>query len=313
MHRVPLAVAAALAMTITAAPPAMALAASQPEHSTEAAAPRVARPKIIDVPGSLGRARSARDLDRERLQRELTPELVRDRWIEDYADLERAYRDGELVEVASDPTGVGIELRLEGPSRIGELEQEDSVLQTLLCRAAPATVGLLYRIADRIRLIEGEAYEPLIVTSLVRTWDYQQRLTMVNPNADKTRDGIPPTHVLGLAFDLSRRGMSDARQRRLESVLDELSDDGEVVYYKEGAGHDSYHVIAMPNAHDALTRYWQRLSGQGQQRVASGERHREHALPVPPCVVFGASLEPYSAVCTCDLPADAGPVAGDGG
>jgi len=299
-------------MTVAAAT-AVAAPSSSASPVSEPVLPARIVPKIIDVPGSLGRARAARDHDRERLQRELTPALVGERWIEDYADLERAYRDGLLVDVKSDPDGLGIELRLEGPSRIGELVDEDSILQTLLCRAAPPTVGLLYRLADRIRLIEGEAYEPLIITSLVRTWSYQQRLSAVNPNADRTREGIPPTHVLGLAFDIARSPLSAERQRLLESVLDELSADGELVYYKEGSGHDCYHVIAMPSAHASLTRYYEKLTGQDERRLASGERHREHALPAPPCVMFGRGLEPYSAVCTCDLPADAGPMAGDGG
>lgn len=271
-----------------------------------AAAPAVMPPKIIDVPQSEeGSYVPPRDTaDRNMLLREFPDDLVESLWIQDWQDLERAYQFGRLVDVPSDPVGRGIVLRLEGASRIGELE-EDAYYQTLLCRLARPAAGLLYRIASRLRLMEGEAYEPLQITSLVRTWDYQLRLTDVNPNADRTRDGVPPTHVLGLAFDISRSQMSAARQERLEFLFDQLAHDGELAYYKEGSsnGLRHYHVIALPSAEFALVRNYERESRSADRQQAAELRH--HNLPDSPCVTFGSSLEPFSSICSCELTIEA--------
>ncbi len=259
-------------------------------------------PKIIDVPNAnrYG-APLHRTADREMLMREFPDELVERMWLQDWTDIERAYQFGQLVDVPSDPDGRGIVLRLEGGSRIGELE-DDAYKQTLLCRLTKPALGLLYRIASRMRQIEGPDFVPLEITSLVRTWDYQLRLTDVNPNADRTRDGVPPTHVLGMAFDIARTQMSFERQQLIESVFDELSQTGELAYYKEGSNNGlmHYHVMALPSAETQLARYYERDSHYREQAaVAYGERAR---LPEAPCVTFGSSLEPFSAICSCELP-----------
>jgi hypothetical protein len=138
----------------------------------------------------------------------------------------------------------------------------------------------------------------------VRTWDYQLRLTDVNPNADRTRDGVPPTHVLGMAFDIARTQMSYERQMRLEGVFDELAQAGELAYYKEGShnGLMHYHVMALPSAETQLARYYERDSHahiREQVTFSYGERAK---MPESPCVTFGSSLEPFSAICSCELP-----------
>jgi len=258
------------------------------------------------------------------LMRELSSEVTQERWIEDFSDLERAYYEGTLVDVPNDPAALGFELRLVGASRIGELE-DDPVRQSMLCRVSKPAAGLLYHFADRLRLVEGADYTPLVITSLVRPWEYQQRLAEVNPNADSTRDGVPPTHVLGLAFDIARSGMSSEREERIEALLGELARDGELAFYKEGAGSETYHVIALPSAGEQLAGYWQRGGGQGVQRheavvgrasapdwpddeqmkdelAADGARERHNYAPISPCVRFGMGLEPYSAICSCEMP-----------
>lgn len=267
----------------------------------------VAPPKIINVEPDTVHG-SAQDIvvdrdtaDRELLLREFPDNLVERMWIQDWSDLERLYQVGRLVDVPSDPRGRGILLRLEGASRIGELV-DDAYRQTLLCRLSRPAAGLLYRIASRMRLMEGEAYQPLEITSLVRSWDYQLRLSEVNPNADRSREGVPPTHVLGLAFDIARTQMSEGRQRRLEFLFDQLGRDGELAYYKEGSSNGlmHYHVIALPSADLALTRAFERQSDQADRHVDALERH--HYAPEAPCVTFGSSLEPFSAICSCELP-----------
>jgi hypothetical protein len=119
-------------------------------------------------------------------------------------------------------------------------------------RLAKPAAGLLYRIANYLRETEGSAFMPLPVTSLVRPWSYQKRLMMSNANANTIRAGVPPTHVFGLAFDIPRAQMANDRERRLQKYLDTLADDGTIVYFKEGKAQATYHVIAMPAAHDEL-------------------------------------------------------------
>ncbi len=262
----------------------------------------VTAPKIIEVPS--GEAAAAGDTaPRELLLREFPDDLVERMWIQDWPDLERAYQVGRLVDVPSDPAGRGIVLRLEGPSRIGELV-DDAYRQTLLCRLAKPAAGLLYRIASRMRLMEGEAYEPLQITSLVRTWDYQLRLTDVNPNADRTREGVPPTHVLGLAFDIARSQMSQERQQRLEFLFSMLARDGELAYYKEGSSNGlmHYHVIALPSADFDLARAFEHETQAADRQEDALARH--HYQPESPCVTFGVSLEPFSSICSCELPVE---------
>lgn len=287
-------VAALLAALATASP-------AQASPDAVAAPAPVQQPKIIDVDPGMDSGPSHETADRALLLREFPDDLVERMWIQDWSDLERLWQVGRLVDVPSDPSGRGIMLRLEGGSRIGELE-DDPYRQRLMCRLTKPAAGLLYRVAARLRLIEGEAYEPLEITSLARTWDYQLRLTDVNPNADRTREGVPPTHVLGLAFDIARTRMSYERQQRVEFLLDQLSRDGELAYYKEGSSNGlmHYHVIALPSADTMLVREYDRQSDLADRQEVALGRHRY--LPEAPCVMFGASLEPFSAICSCDLP-----------
>ncbi|MFN2425726.1 MAG: hypothetical protein ABR587_04695 [Candidatus Binatia bacterium] len=274
---------------------------SAPTGDALASAEQVLPPKIMNVPAAHDHAPARGTADRSLLLREFPDDLVESMWLQDWTDLERAHQFGRLVDVVSDPEGRGIVLRLEGGSRIGELE-DDAYKQMLLCRLTKPAAGLLYRIASRMRLIEGEEYVPLEITSLVRTWDYQLRLTDVNPNADRTREGVPPTHVLGLAFDIARTSMSQERQQRLEFLFDQLARDGELAYYKEGSSNGlmHYHVIALPSAETMLARHYDRESQVAERREENGPRQRY--LPDSPCVTFGYSLEPYSAICSCELP-----------
>ena len=289
--------------------PALAV---EPDAMPAASVNAVLPPRIIDVAPDIGDLRSRHETaDRGLLLLEFPDDLVERMWMQDWQDLERAYAVGRLVDVPSDPEGRGIRLRLDGPSRIGELV-DDTYRQMLLCRLTRPAAGLLYRIAARLRLIEGETYQPLEITSLARTWDYQLRLSDVNPNADRTPDGIPPTHVLGVAFDIARSQMSSERQDRIESLFDQLALDGELAYYKEGStnGLMHYHVIALPSADTELTRDFERTTEVAQRRDASLDRH--HYLAEAPCVTFGSSLEPFSAICSCELPLEVSAGAIDG-
>ena len=250
-----------------------------------------------------GVAAAYQSADRATLLREFPESLVEAMWIQDWRDLDQAWRQGRLVDVRSDPAGSGFALRLDGESRIGELEG-DAWKQAALCRLTRPAAALLQRVADKVRDQEGAAFVPLEVTSLVRTWDYQLRLGDRNPNADTTREGVPPTHVLGVAFDIARGTMSSERQERIERILDDLAADGELAYYREGStnGLAHYHVMALPSAETRLVRYLPRVAEPG---LAEARGERANLRAEAPCVEFGASLEPFSAICSCELPLEA--------
>jgi hypothetical protein len=184
---------------------------------------------------------------REQLGRIFTRPLVEELWMEDYADLDAACETGWLVDVPNDPQGLGVSVRTRGRSPVGEREP-NPVLRAKLHRLAKPAAGLLYRIAAHLRSIEGNAFVPVEVTSLVRPWSYQRRLMVTNPNADVIKAGVPPTHVFGLAFDIPRIDLGPRRERLLESYLADLAESGKIVYFKEGRGQSTFHVLALPAA-----------------------------------------------------------------
>jgi len=206
---------------------------------------------------------------KEQLARIFTRDVVDRLWLEDYDDLDAACARGWLVDVPDDPDGLGISIRKEGNSPVGEKER-DLVRRAKLYRLAKPGAGLLYRIANHLRETEGAAFAPLQVTSLVRPWSYQKRLMASNANANTIRAGVPPTHVFGLAFDIPRADMPSERERRLQRYLNALADDGTVVYFKEGKAQATYHVIAMPAAHDELEADFYELTARAGRTAANG-------------------------------------------
>jgi hypothetical protein len=202
---------------------------------------------------------------KEHLARIFTKDLVDKLWMEDYDDLDRACERGWLVDVPDDPEGLGISIRKSGNSPVGEKEK-DLGRRAKLYRLAKPCAGLLYRIASHLREVECAAFTPLQVTSLVRPWTYQKKLMASNANANTIRAGVPPTHVFGLAFDIPRAQMPADRERRLQRYLDTLA----AVYFKEGKAQATYHVIAMPAAHEELEADFYELSARAGRTAHNG-------------------------------------------
>ncbi len=148
---------------------------------------------------------------------------------------------------------------------MGERES-DPELRAKLYRLAKPAAGLLYRIAAHLRTIEGKAFVPVEVTSLVRPWSYQRRLMHTNPNADVIKAGVPPTHVFGLAFDIPRIDMTPGRERALERYLASLADAGKIVYFKEGRGQSTFHVLALPAANAEFERDFHTMVAMAAER-----------------------------------------------
>jgi hypothetical protein len=184
---------------------------------------------------------------KEHLARIFTPEVTKELWLEDYADLDAACETGWLVDIADDPKGIGVAVRKKGSSPVGEKERNPE-LRAKLHRLARPAAGLLYGLAAHLRAQEGASFKPLEVTSLVRPWTYQRRLMHTNPNADVIKAGVPPTHVFGLAFDLARKDMSSRRHALLERQLDKMAGEGKLIFFKEGKSQSTFHVLALPAA-----------------------------------------------------------------
>lgn len=211
----------------------------------------------------------ASESKKEHLARIFTKDVVERLWMEDYDDLDAACARGWLVDVPDDPDGLGISIRKTGNSPVGEKER-DLNRRAKLYRLAKPTAGLLYRIAAHLREAEGPGFTPLPISSLVRPWSYQKKLMASNVNANTIRAGVPPTHVFGLAFDIPRGDMPNERERRLQRYLDALADDGTIVYFKEGKAQATYHVIAMPAAHEELEADFYELTARAGRSAQGG-------------------------------------------
>ncbi len=225
----------------------------------------------------LGRPRD-HETKKEQLARIFTPALVDKLWMNDYPDLDAACERGWLVDVPDDPEGLGVHVRKSGNCPVGEKEH-DVARRAKLYRLAKPAAGLLYRIAAHLRETEGAGFSPLQVSSLVRPWSYQKKLMASNINANTIKAGVPPTHVFGLAFDIPRGDMPAARERTLERYLDSLADAGKIVYFKEGRAQATYHIIAMPAAHEELEADFYELTARAAHSptslVCAGESNPE--------------------------------------
>lgn len=107
----------------------------------------------------------------------------------------------------------------------------------LLSHVRPAALKVIEEVARAYR----EKFDRhLPVTSLVRTDEYQRRLSTVNPNAT-TIETAP--HTTGLALDIYYRYMTAAEQEFVMAELARLRDAGRVEALRERRDH--YHVFAF--------------------------------------------------------------------
>ena len=107
----------------------------------------------------------------------------------------------------------------------------------LLSHVRPAALKVIEEVARAYREKFGRH---LPVTSLVRTDEYQRRLSTVNANAT-TIETAP--HTTGLAFDIYYRYMTAGEQEFVMAELARLRDAGRVEALRELRDH--YHVFAF--------------------------------------------------------------------
>ena len=84
--------------------------------------------------------------------------------------------------------------------------------------------------------------KPLRVTSLVRTADYQRRLTGRNGNAASADGPTRSAHLTGACMDISKKGMTGAQQRWLRDVLASLKTKG-YLYAVEEFKQPVFHIL----------------------------------------------------------------------
>jgi hypothetical protein len=150
----------------------------------------------------------------------------------DRADLEAALELEELALIPEHGAALNIDLRLDGAHPIAEKDLRN---QALYLGARPATLGLLYEIASRVK--SG----PIEITSLVRHEQYQRALGASNGNA---RTSVP-THAMGFAFDIALVNTPLARVYEIRDVLREMRDAGKLYFIGE-TQQLVFHVVPRP-------------------------------------------------------------------
>ena len=150
----------------------------------------------------------------------------------DRTALRAAIGRGAILPLPPDIGARNVQPRLTGRHPIGEADLSH---QHLYVAARPETVGLLLEIASRVR--SG----PLEITSLARHDEYQRRLGRTNANA---RTAVP-THVMGLAFDISILHATPDQATEIRDVLRALAAEGDLHFVAEQR-QLVFHVVPAP-------------------------------------------------------------------
>ena len=179
---------------------------------------------------------------------------------EDLGHLQRALDSGELVPLSAVELP-GAQPRLSGQSPIAEKDIEN---QHLYLALRPAAMGMLIEIARRTR------QQPLELTSLVRTAEYQRKLMRGNGNANTD----VPTHTMGYAVDIGLKYTTAATANELRRVLDEMREAGDIYYIAE-ANQLTFHIVPVPSRIGHFEAAY-------RQAVAEANQPAPAATPQPP-------------------------------
>ncbi len=112
---------------------------------------------------------------------------------------------------------------------------------------------LLERLASQFRARFGQ---PLRVTSLVRTVDYQRRLARRNGNAAAASGPKASVHLTGACLDISKKGMTRRQQDWVRNVLHQLRSK-KYLYAIEEFQQPTFHVLVLRRYEDYVA---QRIS-----------------------------------------------------
>lgn len=155
--------------------------------------------------------------------------LLEDYYVDPKSIAKFASEHEKIARLASDFKGE--EYNLEDP------EARKRMKVRMLSYLRPEARDVLVEIA---RSYQERFERPLPVTSVVRTLEYQDRLSRVNPNA--TRIDVPP-HATGLAFDIFYHFMTAEEQEHVMNDLARLQDEGRIEALRERRNH--FHVFAF--------------------------------------------------------------------
>jgi hypothetical protein len=153
----------------------------------------------------------------------LHPPDERDRFAEP-ADLERAWREGDLQLLPGDPQRLHVQL----DPAIGELASQLDASPALYQGLRAEALAVLLYMAARVEEI-SRARAPLILTSAVRDERYQRLLAEGNREATHAYS----LHTTGYAFDISRRYASPAQAAAFQFVLERLEAHALIAWVRE--------------------------------------------------------------------------------
>jgi hypothetical protein len=139
----------------------------------------------------------------------------------------------------------------------------------LLSHVRPAALKVIEEIAASYRQKFGRH---LPITSLVRTDEYQRRLSKTNPNA--TLIEVAP-HTVGLAFDVFYRFLTAEEQQHVMAELARLRDEGRVEALRELRDH--YHVFAYAEGRPPDERLIREQLGQKTEKKEEKPEKKEAA------------------------------------
>jgi hypothetical protein len=170
---------------------------------------------------------AAKTKEAEALKKER--ELLREGYAGEGSVRRLAGKYGQIAGLAADFGGESYSM--ENPVSRREMKVR------MLSYLRPAARDVLEEVGAAYR---GRFGRPLPVTSVVRTVEYQNRLSKTNSNA--TRIETPP-HSTGLAFDIYYRYMDAEEQDFLMAELARLKDAGRIEVLRERRDH--FHVFAF--------------------------------------------------------------------
>ena len=163
---------------------------------------------------------------------------------------------GELAALARDFGGTSYDL--------GDPASRKAMKVRLLSHVRPAALKVIDEVAASYRQKFGRH---LPLTSLVRTDEYQRRLSKTNPNA--TLIEVAP-HTVGLAFDVFYRFLTAEEQQHVMADLARLRDEGRVEALRELRDH--YHVFAYAEGRPPDERLIREQLGQKTGREKKEEK-----------------------------------------
>jgi uncharacterized protein YcbK (DUF882 family) len=125
-----------------------------------------------------------------------------------------------------------------------ELGEKDPKHRRLYKHARQYTKDFLDDLLSEAHRKFGSRY---VVTSLVRTVDYQRKLCRSNGNAIcGSRGWKRSSHLTGAAVDISYVGMSKKERKWFRKELKRLQADGKIIYIREFS-QACFHIMVLPN------------------------------------------------------------------